>query len=204
MKIKFYGHACFSIEQSGFTVVTDPHENIKGLSADVLTVSSRSSHHSHTEGVTGDPKIFDWPGEYETQSYHFKSIAVTVNSGESKALNNVFKINFKGVKVAHLSSPGIELTDDQLEALGDVDILFVPVGGGADPKKIKKIVEEIEPRLLIPMRYIDEKGEQDQSALNQFLSDMGAPATEALDEFIFKKSELPEESSRVVVLNATL
>ncbi len=203
MKIKFHGHACFSIEQKDFNIVMDPHENLSGLSADVVTVSSSSPHHASADKVGGEPRVFDWPGEYETNGIHFKGIAVTTARGDSdkKKLSNIFKIHFKGIKVGHLGGSGLQLTDEDLETLGDVDVLFVPVGGGSDAKKIKAIVEEIEPRLIIPMRYADEKGEVDQAALNAFLADMGSPGIEALDEFKFKKSELPDGNSKVVVLN---
>ena len=89
MQIKFHGHSCLSITDKDFTVVTDPYDESTGLQlpdfkADVITVSYKDPHHANIKGVGGEPKIFSWPGEYETGGSHFKGIVSFHNSKEDE------------------------------------------------------------------------------------------------------------------------
>ncbi len=194
MEITFHGQSCFTIKDQKVTLALDPYE--KGLTASAVTLSHADSDHKIAKLIEGEPKVFDWPGEYETLGIHFRGIHSFQDPKESKTQreNTIFHITFNGIRLCHLGNQGPKLTPQQLEQVGDVDVLFVPVGGKdvADAKKAKEIVEQIEPRLVIPMLY-------DTPAA--FLSAMGAKATEAIDTFSFKKSELPEDTSKVVVLN---
>lgn len=203
MKIKFRGHCCFSIKDKDIIIVTDPHDKAKGLKGDVVTISSNSPHHSHKDAVDGEPIVFNWPGEYETKGVHFRGISAlsTKKDSDEKKSHVVFKVNSGGVRMCHLSAPGVKLDEDKIEEIGDIDVLFVPVGGSVNPKEMKKTIEEIEPRVIIPMHYCDENGECDMAALNAFLGEMGSPGVQAVDEYTFKKSELSDDSSKVVVLN---
>ncbi len=86
--------------------------------------------------------------------------------------------------------------------MGDVDILFIPVGdkGVIDAKKAKVVIEQIEPRIIIPMMYHTEGSKCGLDSLDAFLSEMGAKGVERLETFVLKRSELPEDASKVVVL----
>jgi L-ascorbate metabolism protein UlaG (beta-lactamase superfamily) len=107
-----------------------------------------------------------------------------------------------GIYLCHLGSLGTKLTPEQLEQIGDVDILFVPVGGkeSIDAKKAKEVIEQIEPRLIIPMAYDTEGSKCGFDSLETFLSQMGAEGAESTDTFVLKRSELPEDASKVVVI----
>ena len=212
MEIKFYGQACFSISGDGATVVTDPYKEeiglkLPSLSADAVTVTHNSAAHNNPSAIEGDPKHFDWPGEYETKGVHFKLIHSFHNQkDDAKQLeNNIVVIHWGGVRLCHLGAQGTKLTPEQLEQVGDVDILFVPVGGKEclDPKKAKEIVEQIEPRVIIPMCYGTEGNNLGLGTLEAFLTVMGSKIEEPLDSFKVKRSELPDDNSRVVVLNVT-
>lgn len=205
MEIKFYGLACFSLEDKGTTIVLDPYApevgvKLPSLKADVVTVSQDLPAFNNVKGLSGEPKIFSWPGEYETKGVHFRLIP-SFNSEEQE--NNISLIHFNGIKICHLGNQGQKLTEEQLEQVGEVDILFVPAGDKTSmtPKKLKELVEQIEPRITIPMYYAMEGSKLDLQPLATFLSEMGAGSAEALDSFKFKKSDLPEENSKAVVLN---
>lgn len=212
MEIKFYGQACFSIEDKGVTVVTDPYSDgiglkLPALKADVVTVSQDIPTFNHVKAVSGSPRVFSWPGEYETKKVHFRTIhsfGPTINGEVSE--NNINLIHFNGVKLCHLGSQADKLTPEQLEQIGDVDVLFVPVGdmNGLGPKKAKSVIEQIEPRLIIPMIYQTEGNTLDLVPLSSFLSEMAASATEPVDSLKFKKSELPEDISKVMVINVSV
>lgn len=210
MEIKFYGHACFSIEDKSITILMDPFnedamEKIPDWKADVLTISHDDPGHNNVKDVKGTPMLFRWPGEYETKGVHFKSIHSLYHpeEGEKEAESNIFVIHFSGIKFCHLGAQGSKLSTEQLEQIGDVDVLFVPVGGQSflNAKKAKEVVEQIEPRIVIPMLYSTEGNKKDLGPLTTFLSEMGSSTTEPMDSFKFKKSELPEDNSKVIVLN---
>jgi len=86
-----------------------------------------------------------------------------------------------------------------------VDILFVPVGGKdcLDPKKAKEVVEQIEPRVVIPMCYDTEGSKLGLGELETFISVMGSKAEEPMDVYKVKRSELPEDNSKLLVLNVS-
>lgn len=209
MQIKFHGHSCFSIKDGDTTIVTDPYDESTGLTlpslkANVVTVSLNESHHNNVSVIEGNPSIFNWPGEYEAGGIHFQGIASFHNTkdDEEQKENTIFTIDFNGIHLCHLGAQGTKLTPEQLEEVGDVDILFIPVGGkeGVDVKKAKEIIEQIEPRIIIPMAYHTEGCQCGFTSLEGFLSEMGAQNTEASQVYTLKRSELPDDASKVVVI----
>jgi len=209
MQIKFHGHSCFSVKDGDFTLVTDPYDESTGLKlpvlkANVVTVSHKHPHYNNVSAVQGEPKVFNWPGEYETAGIHFRGIVSFHNTKEDKEQkeNTIFKADLNGIHLCHLGSLGTKLTPEQLESVGDVDILFIPVGNkeAIDAKKAKEVIEQIEPRIIIPMAYHTEGDTTGLDALELFLKEMGAQAGEQIDTFTVKRSELPDDNSKVVVI----
>jgi len=210
MEIKYHGHACFYIKDKDFVLVTDPYDDSGGLKlpslkATVVTSGYNDPQHNNTSAVEGDPKVFNWPGEYETSSVHFKGVTSFHNSKEDEEQkeNTIFTIELNGIGLCHLGALGTKLTPEQLEDIGDVDILFIPVGGKGciDAKKAKEVIEQIEPRIIIPMAYHVEGSTVGSDPLESFLSEMGAQGVEPVDEFVLRRSELPDDASKVVVIN---
>lgn len=210
MEIKFNGHACFTVEDGGMRVVTDPFKEeiglkLPNLKANAVTVSHNAAPYNNADAIEGEPKIFSWPGEYETGGVHFKLIHSFHNQKEDKQQleNNIVVINFNGIRFCHLGAQGTKLTPEQLEQVGDVDILFVPVGNKdlVDSKKAKEIIEQIEPRVVVPMAYDTQGSKMGLDSLESFLTIMGGSKAEPMDSFKVKRSELPEDNSRLVVLN---
>jgi len=210
MEIKFHGHACFSITEDGTTVVTDPFQEEIGLKmpkllAEAVTVSHNAAAYNNVDAVEGGPNLFSWPGEYETKAIHFKMIHSFHNQKEDKEQmeNNITVIHWGSIRLCHLGAQGTKLTPEQLEQVGEVDILFVPIGGKdcLDPKKAKEVIEQIEPRVVVPMCYNTEGSKLGLEELDAFLSIMGSKPDEAMDSFKVKRSELPEDNSKLVVLN---
>lgn len=210
MQISYHGHACFSIKHGEESLVTDPYDDSVGLKLPelkptIVTVSRKHPHHNNAKAVQGEPKVFDWPGEYETSGIHLMGISSFHNPKEDteQLENTIFIISWSGIKICHLGSLGTKLTPEQTEAVGDVDILFVPVGGKGviDAKKAKEVIEQIEPRVIIPMMFNTEGSTAGLDPLEPFLAEMGAQAADRLDSFTLKRSELPDDASKVVVLN---
>lgn len=212
MDIKFHGHACFSIKNKDITIVTSPYNDSIGLklpklTASVVIVGHNNEAHNNIKGVEGNPMVFNWPGEYETKGVHFKGIHSFHNAKDDtdQLENTIFKINIKGIRICHLGAQGTKLTPEQLEKVGDVDVLFVPVGkvGNLDSKKAKEVIEQIEPRIVIPMAYHTDGSNRELDPVETFLSVMGAEGLEPIDTFVVKRSELPDDNSKVVVLNVS-
>ena len=211
MEIKFYGYSCFTITEDNKTVLINPYSDSIGLklpslSADVVLVSHDDEAYKNTDAVSGDPIIFNWPGEYESGGIHFKGIHSFHNdkNDEEQLENIVFNMHFNNIHICHLGAQGTKLTPEQLSKIGDVDILFLPIAGGKesiDAKKAKEVIEQIEPRIVIPMAYNIDGINREVASLESFLSIMGAQNVEHLDSFKVKRSELPEDNSKIVVLN---
>lgn len=211
MEITFHGHACFSIKEGKVTVVTDPYSENTGLelpklSPQVVTLSSTDINAKPSLNLEGEPRVFDWPGEYEISGVYLKGVHSFQDPKESKTQreNIIFHITWNGIRLCHLGNQGTKLTPAQLEKVGEVDVLFVPVGSkeGIDAKKAKEIVEQMEPRVVIPMTYHTEGSKAELGPLQPFLAAMGAKSVEPAESFTFKRSELPEDTSRLVVLNS--
>lgn len=208
MQIKFHGHSCLSVKNN-ITVVTDPYDDstgltLPGLKADVVTVSHNDPHNNNSSVIGEEPKIFNWPGEYETAGSHFKGIASFHNTRDDveQKENTVFIFDLDGIRFCHLGALGTKLIPEQLDQIGDVDILFVPVGGkeGIDAKKAKEVVEQIEPRIIIPMAYHTEGSKCGFDAVDTFLKEMGSQLGEPIDTYTVKRSEMPDDASKVVVI----
>jgi len=213
MQIRYLGHACFEIQEGKITIITDPYdETVTGLklkdpTADVVTVSHADPESNNPKGVKGDPRILDWPGEYEAFGIHMRGIHSfhSPKDAEDQKENTIFTIKWNGIRLCHLGDQGCKLTDQQLEKIGDVDVLFVPVGGRTtiDAKKAHAVIEQIDPRVIIPMQYASPKSKIELDPLETFLGLVGAKDVQPLPEFKFKKSDLPEDNSKVVVLSVT-
>ena len=211
MQIKFHGHTSFTVEESGTTLLFDPYNDSIGLKpvdpkANIISISWKNAPYNAVQSVEGDTKLFDWPGEYEVHGVHFKRIASIVKPEEGEAVENTITIVHWGkVRLCHLGMQADKLTEEQINQIGDVDILFVPVGGTPllDAKKAKAVVEEIEPRVVIPMAYNTEGSTLGLKSVGDFLSEMGASGVEEMVSFKVKRSEMAEESSKVILLGIT-
>ncbi len=194
MEIKYHGKACFSIREGKTTLVTDPSG--AALGANLVTVSRDVPGQNETAKITGNPKILDWPGEYEEEGIYLRGIHALASGkkpGDKEMI--IFVLRWGNFRLCHLGALAEKLTEEQLQQIGDVDLLFVPVGDGAlEPKAMKEMIEEIDPRVTIPMAL--------EGSLEPLLAVLGAKSTEPLPSFTVKKSELPEDSSKIVVLSA--
>ena len=108
------------------------------LKPDIVTVSHDTAHHNHVAALKGDFKVIDRPGEYEISDIFVASIDMqpTKKDGEKQApyKNNVFVIDIEDVTVCHLGDINHVPTQNQVEEMGSIDILLVPVGGERGPQ----------------------------------------------------------------------
>jgi L-ascorbate metabolism protein UlaG (beta-lactamase superfamily) len=170
MKIKWYGHACFRIEGGGVSIVTDPYTpEVAGLDpveepADVVIMSSATDRfHSNAAMVPGDPKILDaleiaGRGSVGVNGVEFEALQ-TMESLKHKVNpdeNAIYRFTVEGVSILHLGDLGNPLTNELLDRLrGRVDILLALTGGPPtiELEDLDRAIEEIGPRIVIPMHY---------------------------------------------------
>ena len=170
MKIKWYGHACFRIEGDSIAIVSDPYTpEVAGLNpvdepADVVVMSSATDRfHSDASMVPGDPKILNAleiadTGPVEVNDVVFEALPTmeSLTHKENPDENAIYRFELEGISILHLGDLGNPLTAEQLTLLrGRVDILLALTGGPPtiELKDLEWIIEEIGPRVVIPMHY---------------------------------------------------
>lgn len=206
MEIIKLGHSCFKIRGKLVTIVTDPYNpqfvgmKFPKVEARIVTISHQHDDHNYKEGILGNPVYIEGPGEYEIADVFINGIATHHDNkyGEERGKNTIYKIEIDRLRLAHLGDLGHKLSDEQIDALSDVDILMIPVGGfyTIDPKKASEVVAQVEPRIVIPMHYRDEKINQEISGklapVSEFFSEMGKEM-KILPKLTISKDKLPAE-----------
>jgi L-ascorbate metabolism protein UlaG (beta-lactamase superfamily) len=209
MEITWYGQTCFRLSERGLaTVVTDPYPPHVGLAfprtrADVVTVSYDDPQCRYTSGVRGPFKLFDGPGEYEVGGVFITSIATFADGkrGAALGLNTVFAFDFGGLTVCHLGRLGHVPTQSQVEGLGTVNVLLVPVGGGGSlsPARASEVIGLFEPGAVIPMYYKVRGLKANLGTLGRFLKEMGLEKADSQEVFKVSRTSLSEETQVVVL-----
>jgi L-ascorbate metabolism protein UlaG (beta-lactamase superfamily) len=211
MVITWYGQSCFKI-QSGETILfTDPFSKEIGLTpprgqANIVTVSHNHFDHNNCESLSGEPLVINGPGEYECKGVNIKGVFSFHDSkeGKERGTNTIYIIEMEDIKICHLGDFGqVKLNEEQLEEINGVDILMVPVGGSGatiDGEGAVDIINQIEPRLVIPMHYKISGLNLKFDSVDDFLKEMGIGKKEVLDKLTLKKKDLPEGETQVVVM----
>jgi L-ascorbate metabolism protein UlaG (beta-lactamase superfamily) len=209
MEITWFGQTCFRLSERGLaTVVTDPYSPEIGLTlprsrAHIVTVSYDDPQCRYTSGVRGPFKMVDGPGEYEIGTVFITGIATYADGkrGATRGLNTVFAFNFDGLAVCHLGRLGHVPSQSQVEDLGTVDILLVPVGGTGSlgPAQASEVISLFEPSFVIPMYYKIPGLQVKLGTLSRFLKEMGLEKVDSQEAFKVSRSSLSEETQVIVL-----
>jgi len=204
MVISWFGLSSFKISSGPLTVITDPFSKNTGLTpprgaTDIVIISNATSDLYNNRAAVGDEKTFvvDCPGEYDVKSLFIRGVAGTGAT--------IYSIRMEDMRLGFLGSlKQKELTDAQLEELGEIDVLFVPVGGKSvcDAEEAVTIVNQIEPRFVIPMHYQHAGLKLSLDKVDQFLKELGGTKEAPQEKLTIKKSNVLEgENTEVVVLD---
>ena len=211
MEITWYGHSCFRLTERGMaTVVTDPfdhrtagYEALK-LRGDIVTVSHDAPGHNFISAVKGRTHVLTGPGEFEIGGVFIT--AVQTNGSHKNApdepRNTLYVFDYDGITVAHLGDVQKIPNQAEIEALGNVSVVLVPVGGGGglSAAKAVEVVSLLEPGIVIPMHYSTPDSSLKLAPVSKFLKEMGLGDIEPLPSLKVTQSSIPEET-RVVILN---
>lgn len=207
MTITWFGQACFRVEGKDVRVLIDPFDKKIGLRTprihdEIVLVTHDHYDHNSSEGAGPESFIVRGPGEYEKsgvqivgiQSYHDNE------EGAKRGLNTIYVVKFEEITLCHLGDLGQhQLTDEQIETIGGVDILMVPIGGTytIDGKEAVGIVKQIEPKIIIPMHYKVPGLTVDLEGPQKFFKEIGLKPEEVETLKVNAKS-LPEEEMKLI------
>ena len=208
MVLTWLGHSCFRLEGKDVSLLIDPFSKEIGLRAprikdNLILVTHKHYDHANLEGLEGETMVIDGPGEYESRGVYVHGIpSFHDNSGGSeRGLNTIYVIKLEEVTICHLGDFGQEKLDDQqLDLIGNVDVLLVPVGGKytIGYKEAAAIVGQIEPKMIVPMHYkIPDLKIEGLDGVDKFLKEIGL-TPEKVDKLKITPKTLPQEEIKLV------
>jgi len=221
MTISWHGQSCFEItagtQKNGpVKIVIDPFSEEIGLklpklSADILLVTHDHPDHNNIKavspsaGTSGQAFLISGPGEYEAKGVYVRGIPSfhDQEQGKERGQNCVYVIEAEELKLCHLGDFGQkELTSEQVEQIGEVDVLMIPVGGNytISSAEAAKTMAQIEPRITIPVHYALPKLKVKLDGLDKFLKTLGIKSAEPLSKLTVKKKDLPTDEAKIIVL----
>ncbi len=163
MKIKWLGHSCFMItSEKGTRILTDPynkfvHYELPEIEADIVTTSHNHNDHNNINAVKGNFEHIDGPGSFSKHGINIKGVSTFHDkvSGAKRGKNTIYNFYIDGLNVCHCGDLGHILDSKQIEEIGKVDILMVPVGGlfALDAFDAVKVMKQLKPIVVIPMHY---------------------------------------------------
>jgi len=207
MEIIWYGHSCFRLRDKNITVITDPYAKTIGLTlpkmrADVVTVSHDEPAHNCVENVKGEPIVLDGPGEYEIKGVFITGIA----SGDGKKQaagqeNTIFVFEMEDLNVCHLGDIAHIPAQEQIESLGDVHVLLIPVGGANSltASQAAEVISLLEPRIVVPMHYSIPELAIKLDPVSKLFKEMGLKEPPPQESLKVTAGALPEETQVVLL-----
>jgi L-ascorbate metabolism protein UlaG (beta-lactamase superfamily) len=221
MRVDWYGQAAFRLRGSDQTVFIDPFGDMSGMSghgiqfeypaiagvtADLLLVTHEHVDHNGVDAIDGDPVILrSTAGRLDSPIGEVVAIASEHDeaAGTERGPNSIFVFSLDGLRVAHFGDFGQRaLRDEQAEAIGEVDLLFLPVGGGPtiDAEQAATIARRLSPRWVVPMHYRTPRVSFLETA-DAFLERMDH--VQRLDEVGFDTDAIAEDGRPIVVAPAS-
>lgn len=209
MEITWLGHSCFKLRGAQATLITDPYSPDLGYSlgtpeARIVTISHQHPGHSYFQGISGGPKLVSGPGEYEISGVLVIGLATfhDAEAGKKRGKNTVYIVEIDEVVVCHLGDLGHVLTTAQVEEIGNIDVLLLPVGGVStvNAALAAEVVRQLEPKVVVPMHYKTEALRRELEPVDQFLKEMGAKEVSSRPKLPVTKANLPA-STQVFLLN---
>jgi L-ascorbate metabolism protein UlaG (beta-lactamase superfamily) len=198
LDITYLGSGGVKLSGRSVTVICDPSTD-KKLNADVVALSSPDIKVS-----AGEAMLVEGPGEYEVKGALITGVPTQLHVDAEGTRGTAYRIEADHVSVGFLGNIAPGLSNEQLEILGGVDVLVVPVGGHGltlDATAAAQLISQIEPKFVIPTHYEDgvSKYAMPQDKLDKFLSEMGGAKVEPQAKLKVTDKDLPLETTVVVL-----
>jgi L-ascorbate metabolism protein UlaG (beta-lactamase superfamily) len=205
LQIRWHGHACWEITND-ITLVTDPHDGKSigipapsGVAGDIILVSHDHYDHNSVKSVEKEGSKVVTDGRKRNlldvdirgvDTYHDE------DKGAKRGENIIYKFEMDGIKFCHLGDLGHEIDDETVEKIGEVDILFVPIGGTftVDDKQAWNVIKAINPKIVVPMHYKIGGLSLPIAGIDGFLAQNQYKVISVGNEIEIDKEELPSEA----------
>ena len=213
MKIKWLGHSSFLItSDAGTRIITDPYGKDDRLhydeikeSADIVAVSHDHFDHGNVAAVGGNPEIVR--GTTEAKGIKFKGIPTYHDDaeGSKRGNNTILCFDVDGVKVCHIGDLGHPLSEEQLNEVGKIDVLLIPVGGNftIDAVAASKLCDQLNPGVIIPMHFKNDRCNFPITGVDEFLKGKSNVSRLDANEVEFQAGKLPA-NTQITVLKPAL
>lgn len=203
MDIQFYGANCISIQHKSSRVIID--DNLDELGQKSITKAEDVALLTNGDKKSKARLTFNSPGEYEVSEISITGIPARSHIEEDKQSATMFKITTGEQNILITGHIYPELSEEQLESIGIVDIMLVPVGGNGytvDPIGALKLVKAIEPKIVIPTHFADKnlKFEVPQKTLEEALVDLAMEPKDTLTKLKIKPAEM-SDITQLIILN---
>ena len=220
MVITYYGAGCFKVQVGEVVFVFDPPAKDSSFKAPRFQANVVLTSHNHSEangvvnisgkGEEESPVVVDGPGEYEISGIPIQGISSFHDDekGEKHGRNTIYTFTMEDITLCHMGDFGEKsLSKEAIEKIGEPDILFLPVGGDTvmDPQTASKIAAQLEPKIVIPMRYDNESGKA-KDPLREFVKEFSrAGEVKPVEKLTLKKKDLSARTeAEVIVLSSCL
>jgi L-ascorbate metabolism protein UlaG (beta-lactamase superfamily) len=213
MTIIWHGFSCIkfieSTKDGDLTVLVDPFKEETGvktprsLSADIVISSVDMSRHNNVGDVDGKPFVVSTSGEFEVKDIFVTSLEHSEEDAKGKrVVHSLPYITMSDMHILHLGGIKTALSEKEMENIGAVDVLCIPVGGGdaMSPAVAAGLVRELEPRVIIPMYYKADGFGAGLEPVDAFLKAVGMAKTEIVAKYKLTKKDLPQEDTMLVLL----
>lgn len=208
MDISWLGRSAVRIQSGQTAVVTDPYYAEAGwampeTSADIVTISMDAPRHSNANAVGGSPQVLQGPGEYEIANFYISGMGTPIGDPEDKdtrQVNTVYTMRAEGVRVCHAGAVVPTLTSRQLDELNNTEVLVVDAGGDeATAKRVARLVNQIGPRIVVPVGWQVGDADGDTAALGALLGELGVTEAASQPTLRVTPTNLPREMSVVAL-----
>ena len=204
MIINWYGQNCFKIisqkvKNGSVSIIIDPPEKETGIRGPKIDSDILLMTDPLRKVDSGNHFLIQGAGEYDINGVYIQGVSVSGTENKITA----YTIETEDINICHLGFLGQkELTSDQLEAINNIDILMVPVGGGKsiNAEEAIKIMAQIEPKIIIPMNYRTQKTKAKTDGIDNFLKTLGIKSIDFLPKLSVKKKDLSGEEARIIGL----
>lgn len=199
-EIEYNGGNSVTISTKNTKIAIDPKRSVFGLK-DVDTAGSVEigTEQRFLVNAKDSKVVIEGPGEYEVGEFSIRGIPARrhIDSPDDKMLSTIYRLEVCDVNIAVLGNVAPELTESQLEAIGVVDILIIPVGGGGytlDATSATSLTRRIEPKFIVPVHFADQglKYEVPQDDIQTFIKEMNVQGESFAKLKIKSPSSLPE------------